>query len=120
MDTHKKIEQGKPKPLSQAGRLIMIKSVLLALPIYLMSCYKFPKKLNCKLQQLISSFWKIKSPDYRSLTWDSWSSICQSKDRGGLGFRQLDAFNQALLAKHGRKFLTNPESICAQIMKAKY
>lgn len=85
-----------------------------------MSCYKFPKRLIYKLQQLISCCWKNKSPDFRSITWDSWSSICPPKRHRGLGLRHLDAFNQALLAKHGWRFLTNPDSLCVKIMKAKY
>lgn len=60
MDIQTKIEQWKLKPLSQDGRLIMTKSILLVLPIYLMSCYKFPKKLTSKLQKHISWFWKNK------------------------------------------------------------
>jgi ribonuclease HI len=44
----------------------------------------------------------------------------QPKMKGGLGFRELESFNLAMLAKQGWRLLTNPESMVAQIMKAKY
>lgn len=45
MDFQAKIDHWKLKPLSQIGRLIMVKSVLLSLPIYVMQCNatNFPK-----------------------------------------------------------------------------
>ena len=33
------------------------------------------------------------------MTWLSWDEICRPKEEGGLGFRDLKAFNLALLAK---------------------
>ncbi|XP_019161408.1 PREDICTED: uncharacterized protein LOC109158044 [Ipomoea nil] len=39
---------------------------------------------------------------------------------GGLGFKDLRAFNLAMLGKQAWKFLTNPESLVARIYKARY
>lgn len=44
------------RPLFQARRLVMIKSVLLALPIYIMFCYKLPQFIITKLHALIVKF----------------------------------------------------------------
>lgn len=39
---------------------------------------------------------------------------------GGMGFRDLVAFNKALLAKHVWRIIYNPHSLMAQILKCKY
>jgi hypothetical protein len=38
----------------------------------------------------------------------------------GMGFRDLHAFNIAMLAKQGWRMIQNLDSLCAQILKAKY
>jgi hypothetical protein len=43
-----------------------------------------------------------------------------SKQYGGLGFRDLKSFNNALLAKQWWRILHNPYSLSAKILKAKY
>jgi hypothetical protein len=42
------------------------------------------------------------------------------KDKGGMGFHDLQKFNQALLARQAWRLLVRPDSLCARIMKAKY
>lgn len=46
--------------------------------------------------------------------------MCKSKLFGGMGFQNLQAFNLALLAKQGWQILSNPNSLVAQVYKAKY
>jgi hypothetical protein len=42
------------------------------------------------------------------------------KNHGGLGFKDLSAFNLAMLGKQGLKFLTGPQSLVSRIFKARY
>lgn len=48
------------------------------------------------------------------------AGLCVPKEHGGLGFRDLHAFNLALLAKQGWRILENPSSLIAPIYKARY
>ena len=52
--------------------------------------------------------------------WLSKETLCTRKENGGLGFRDLHLFNLAMLARQGWCLLTNPESLCAQVLRAKY
>lgn len=52
--------------------------------------------------------------------WTTWESLCVSKFKGGLGFRDLETFNQALLAKQGWRILSKTDSMLALALKRKY
>ncbi|KAL5565122.1 hypothetical protein UlMin_028286 [Ulmus minor] len=41
-------------------------------------------------------------------------------ERGGMGFRNLGCFNQALLAKQGWRLIRNPDSLVGKVLKACY
>ena len=47
-------------------------------------------------------------------------SLFLPKALGGLGFKDLSSFNQALLAKQGWRLLENPNSVAFKILKVKY
>jgi hypothetical protein len=46
--------------------------------------------------------------------------LTMSKKKGGLGFRDLHLFNLAMLSRQAWRLLTNPDSLCGQVLKAKY
>lgn len=46
--------------------------------------------------------------------------MCSLKEEGGLGFRKLDKFNIALLAKQGWRLINFPNSLLARVLKTKY
>lgn len=42
------------------------------------------------------------------------------KSKGGMGFRDMQAFNLILLAKQAWRLIGSPNSLCAQLLRAKY
>ena len=46
--------------------------------------------------------------------------MCKSKFHGGMGFRNIQAFNLAMLAKQGWRILSNPNPLMARVFKTKY
>ncbi|XP_016649695.1 PREDICTED: uncharacterized protein LOC107881115 [Prunus mume] len=116
----KRISGWKEKLLSRAGKEVLIKAVLQAMPTYLMSCFWMPKGMCKELHGLMAKFWWFKSKNMRGIHWTKWETICVSKQIEGLGFRDLDAFNQALLAKQSWRLFFNCNSLAARIFKARY
>lgn len=115
-----KISSWKQKLFSSGGKEVLIKAVAQAVPTYAMSVFKIPMGLCNEIQQSIAGFWWSKRKEKRGIFWTKWESMCQAKTRGGMGFRDISSFNQALVAKQGWRLIQNPESLAARIMKARY
>jgi hypothetical protein len=43
-----------------------------------------------------------------------------AKNKEGLGYRDLEPFNMALLAKQGWRIMLNPDCLVAKVLKSKY
>ncbi|KAL9816039.1 putative ribonuclease H domain, reverse transcriptase zinc-binding domain-containing protein [Arabidopsis thaliana] len=98
----------------------MLKSVLAAMPTYTMSCFKLPCSLYKRIQSALTRFWWDSSMDKKKMCWISWLNLTKSKGEGGLGFRDLQCFNDALLAKLSWRILTKPQCLLARTLLGKY
>ena len=116
----KKLAGWKGKLLSLGGKEILIKAVAQAIPSYTMSCFLLPKCLCDDLEREMRSFWWGQKHQETKIAWVGWKKMCKLKSLGGMGFRNLQAFNLALLAKQAWRILTNPSSLAARVLKAKY
>ncbi|XP_059454900.1 uncharacterized protein LOC132185097 [Corylus avellana] len=54
------------------------------------------------------------------MAWMSWKKLGRAKEKGGMGFRDLECFNVALLAKQGWRLIHNTDSLVARILQEKY
>lgn len=90
------------------------------MPSYAMSCFKLPLSLCKQIQTVITRFlWDVK-PELRKMSWVSWRTLTKSKADGGLGFRDIEKFNDALLGKLVWRILSNPDPLLSQILLGKY
>ncbi|XP_010468701.1 PREDICTED: uncharacterized protein LOC104748809 [Camelina sativa] len=108
------------KFLSPAGKEVLLKSVAAAMPVYAMSCFKLPLGLISELESILMNFWWKKNASSRGISWIAWKRLQYSKKEGGLGFRNLAKFNDALLAKQAWRIIQYPNSLFAKVMKARY
>jgi hypothetical protein len=115
-----KVKCLKGQGMSKEAKGLIVKSVLQAVPAYPMSCFWFSKKQCKNLRAVSSNFWWGDTQEQRKVHWVAWDKMCKRKDQGGLGFRDYECFNQAFLAKQGWRLLTDPDSLCAKVLKARY
>jgi hypothetical protein len=69
---------------------------------------------------LMSKFWWGHMENTDRMAWMSWKGLGRSKNSSGLGYRDLDNFNIALLAKQGWRLIQKPDSLAARVLKEKY
>lgn len=100
--------------------MVLLKSVLTAMPNYAMSCFKLPVSLCKQIQAILTRFWWDVKPDLRKMSWVSWDKLTLPKGAGGLGFKEIEVFNDTLLAKHTWRLLKNPNSLLGQTLLNKY
>ncbi|XP_016647055.1 PREDICTED: uncharacterized protein LOC107880293 [Prunus mume] len=71
-------------------------------------------------KQAMAKYWWGETEDKRKIHWMSWNRLCKPKREGGMGFRNLYAFNMALLAKQDWRIYHQPHSLLARVLKARY
>ena len=98
----------------------MLKSVLAAMPSYTMSCFKIPNNLCKRIQSALTRFWWDTKAEKKKMCWVAWKKLTKSFKDGGLGFRDIQTFNNALLAKISWRLLKNPSCLLARVLLGKY
>jgi hypothetical protein len=116
----KRINSWRGRALSKAGKEVMIKFVLQAIPSYIMSIYLLPDGTIKDIERMMNSFWWGGGTNNNGIKWLAWDRMTTPKSQGGLGFRDLHTFNLAMIAKQGWNFMTKPHSLVARIYKARY
>ncbi|MQM07706.1 hypothetical protein Taro_040548 [Colocasia esculenta] len=89
----------KSKLLSQAGRIVLINSVLCSIPIYTASASCLPKSVIHIIERHCASFFWNGADGPRRRQWVSWGNIMRPKQEGGLGVRSLWHVQVSLMAK---------------------
>jgi hypothetical protein len=87
--------------------------------------YKVEKKIEKEKQKTGKNEHKKKTRQHTGNTthqngFISWDKFTRRKGQGGIGFKDLDLFNQALLARQAWRLIAFPDSLCAIVLKAKY
>lgn len=115
-----KLEGWKEKLMSRAGKEVLIKAVVQALPQHAMSIFKIPVSICRSIEQRIASLWWKNRDSKAGIHWKKWDVLKKRKDDGGLGFRDLINFNKAMLGKQAWRIAQNPSSLWSQTFKGLY
>ncbi|KAJ1686323.1 hypothetical protein LUZ63_017713 [Rhynchospora breviuscula] len=114
-----KLQPWKRHYLSQAGKIVLIKSVIEPLLLYTMSTTALPASIIRTIEGKLRSFFWDKGDGAR-MPLVAWSSITKSKDQGGLGLKDLTAFNKSLHMKAMWAIISKSSATWVSLVKAKY
>ena len=106
--------------MSSAGKDVLIKVVAQAIPTYAMSCLDLTKSLCDDIGRMVCRFWWAQQENENKMHWISCERLCSRKKKGGMGYRDLHLFNLAMLARQGWRLIVELDSLCAQVLRAKY
>ncbi|XP_048633704.1 uncharacterized mitochondrial protein AtMg00310-like [Brassica napus] len=106
--------------LSKGGKEVMIKSILLTLPTYVMSMFLLPLEICENLASAIAQFWWSSNPPKRGIHWAKWEKVHLPKEECGIGFRLIYEFNLELLAKQLWRLVQYPDSLVARVLRGRY
>ncbi|KAM0855878.1 hypothetical protein ACQ4PT_049496 [Festuca glaucescens] len=116
----KRIQGWMERMLSKVGKEILIKACAQAIPIFAMTCFDITKGLCDDINSMICRHWWAYQDNDHKMHWLSWDKLTLPKKEGGLGYKDLHAFNMAMLAKQAWRLLTDPSSLCGRVLKARY
>ncbi|XP_019228711.1 PREDICTED: uncharacterized protein LOC109209820 [Nicotiana attenuata] len=95
-----RIRQWTVKFLSYAGRLQLIKSVLIAIQSFWSQIFPLPKKIIQQVEAICRKFlWTGETSSSRKAL-VAWNKLCKPKTKGGLNITDLNTWNRAALLKH--------------------
>lgn len=116
----KKLVVWKDRFLSFGGRVTLINPVSNSIPIYFLSYLRIPKKVLKILINIQRNFFWRGSSENRKIAWVRWETICKPREIGGLGIKNVEWFNLALLAKWRWRLLTEKRGLWRDILKSRY
>ncbi|KAL0928209.1 hypothetical protein M5K25_000081 [Dendrobium thyrsiflorum] len=105
--------------LSFGGRLVLIKSVLNSIPIFILHTLHPSVTVCHRLERLINKFFWGAKNNKSCICWTSWHKICGDHKEGGLGCKNFADTVKAFSYKLWFSFRAK-ESLWARFMHAKY
>ncbi|GJX77241.1 RNA-directed DNA polymerase, eukaryota, reverse transcriptase zinc-binding domain protein [Tanacetum coccineum] len=106
-----KVKNWKNKSLSYAGRLQVIAAVLESIHVYWASVFFLPITVINEINKLLKGFLWNQGDIAKGKAKVAWTTLCRPKDQGGLGLKNLQTWNQALLAKNIWNIATKKDNL---------
>jgi hypothetical protein len=102
--------------LSFTGRVLLIKHVLQAIPIYHMMFVRTSTKTASRLECIFRSFlWGYNAEGGRKTALVAWEKLIRTKAEGGLGLKDMYKHSFALLSRWVTEALDQPQTEWAQM-----
>lgn len=110
----KQLEGWQGKFLSLRGRIVLLNSVLSAVPLYQASVYRIPRWVIAQINKFRKKFlWGGVGCKRKSYNLVKSGQVCRPKKQGGLGVSNLLHMNMTLLMKQWWMLITMPKkAVC--------
>jgi hypothetical protein len=116
----KRLFSWRNKHISLGGRIVLINSVLNAIPIFHLAFLKLPNKVRKKIVRIQREFLWGGVKGGKKVNWVKWSVVCKGKNKGGLGVRDINLVNSSLLAKWRWRLLQPGLPLWKEVLVARY
>jgi len=116
----KRIAGWKGKLLSYGGRLVLLKTCLASIPIYLMSIIKFPRWAIELINTHMARFFWDNSEERAKYHLANWHMVSQKKEFGGLGVSNLTDLNLSLLVTWIQRYHLQKDVLWKKIVQFTY
>ena len=94
-----KVKQWSSRSLSFAGRAQLLNSVIFGMYSYWANIFILPHEVIELINKICRNFLWGGNADYNKIPYISWQSTCLPKKHGGIGLKNLTAWNTACIAK---------------------
>eukprot|EP00253_Pinus_taeda_P036193 PITA_36193 len=108
------------RALNFAGRLILTKAILQAIPQYMLSILPAPKGILDQIRSIQRSFLWSGNSEKRKWSLVAWKKLCRPKNRGGLNLVDPLVVNRVCGAKIWWKWISDTTLPWATLWKEKY
>ncbi|XP_058742110.1 uncharacterized protein LOC131614557 [Vicia villosa] len=108
------------KHLSLGGKVALLNAVLNSIHIFVLSFYKAPKCVLGEIIKIQRDFLWGSKEGIRKMCWVIWEKICWPQKEGGLGVRNNETFNLALVSKWGWRFISDSDAVWFNLLEYRY
>ena len=81
------------------GRVTLINSILMGVFNFWATIFILPQRVIREIERLCRNYLWGADDAYRKILFVAWEKVCQPKKNGGLGIRNMEAWNKASIAK---------------------
>lgn len=116
---HDKVRKWENRALNLAGRLVLTKAMLQAIPVFMLSALPAPKGVLQQLRNTQRDFLWGKEETRKKWALVSWDKTCKPKNQGGLGLDDIEILGKVLGAKLWWRWVNDPKAQWGKIWKEK-
>ena len=120
LKSERKLAKWKQRHISFGGRVTLIQSVLTSIPIFFLSFFRVPRRVVERMEGIQRRFLWGGGPEQNKIAWVKWETVCLPKEKGGLGIKDINSFNLALLGKWKWSLFQNHSDLWARVLESKY